>query len=70
MTAILDTNSADQKNTVRMPGKFVRRAACVPGQESPAVLLQSLTVLEAESEGYNPYDHAPPLPAGACDGRA
>lgn len=44
--------------------QFVKKAANDPGQPV-TVLRHNLSVLDAESEGYDPYDKPPPLPTEA-----
>ena len=48
---------------MRFAGKFVRREFLAGRAAGPALLADKLAISEPESEGYDPYDHAPPHPA-------
>jgi hypothetical protein len=63
LSAMLEAKSRDRSEALRPPGGFVRRDVTAGRHAGLSVLKQELKILEPESEGYDPYDHVPPLPA-------
>jgi len=53
----------NQESAGIISARFVRKETHGYGRRAPTVARAALLDMEPESEGYDPYDHAPVFPA-------